>query len=228
MAKTTRPAQSPRRGRRRTRGSLSREEILAGASALIQQRGLADLSMPRLARHLHSGVTSIYWYFRSKDDLLVALAEQVSSALYASLPPVSGGPWDRELESYFVAFREQARRFPVYLELFARHGRLLVSRHAVAEPIVRRLEDEIAVLVRAGLPPEDAAHAYAVCSAFTRGFVLLESQHDSELRNGIERASKTLRHLDWFEVTQVRGKVKDGAVEHFQVGIKLGFRLEDE
>jgi flavin-binding protein dodecin len=51
---------------------------------------------------------------------------------------------------------------------------------------------------------------------------------DQAIRNGIERASRTLRHLDWFEVTQVRGQVKDNAVEHFQVGLKLGFRLEDD
>jgi dodecin len=51
---------------------------------------------------------------------------------------------------------------------------------------------------------------------------------DEAIRNGIQRASRTLRHLDWFEVTQVRGQVKDGAVEHYQVGLKLGFRLEDE
>jgi dodecin len=51
---------------------------------------------------------------------------------------------------------------------------------------------------------------------------------EAAVRNGIRRASRTLRHLDWFEVTQVRGQVKDGAVEHFQVGIKVGFRLEDD
>ena len=51
---------------------------------------------------------------------------------------------------------------------------------------------------------------------------------EQAINNGIQRASKTLRHLDWFEVTQVRGQVKDGAVEHFQVGLKLGFRLEDD
>jgi flavin-binding protein dodecin len=51
---------------------------------------------------------------------------------------------------------------------------------------------------------------------------------DQAIRNGIDRASRTLRHLDWFEVTQVRGQVKDDAVEHFQVGLKLGFRLEDD
>lgn len=47
------------------------------------------------------------------------------------------------------------------------------------------------------------------------------------VRNGVERASSTLRHLDWFEVTEIRGHIADGAVEHFQVGMKIGFRLED-
>ena len=51
---------------------------------------------------------------------------------------------------------------------------------------------------------------------------------DQAIRNGIERAARTLRHIDWFEVTEVRGQVMDGAVEHFQVGLKVGFRLEDE
>jgi len=51
---------------------------------------------------------------------------------------------------------------------------------------------------------------------------------DQAIRNAVERASKTLRHVDWFEMTQVRGQVKDGTVEHFQVGLKVGFRLEDD
>ena len=51
---------------------------------------------------------------------------------------------------------------------------------------------------------------------------------DDAIRNAVARASTTLRHLDWFEVTQVRGQVKDGGVEHFQVSMKLGFRLEDD
>ena len=45
---------------------------------------------------------------------------------------------------------------------------------------------------------------------------------DQAIRNGITRAARTLRHVDWFEVTQVRGQVKDGDVEHFQVGMKVG------
>lgn len=51
---------------------------------------------------------------------------------------------------------------------------------------------------------------------------------EQAIRNGIERAGESLRHIDWFEVTQVRGQARDGEVEHFQVGMKVGFRLEDE
>ena len=50
---------------------------------------------------------------------------------------------------------------------------------------------------------------------------------DAAIRNGIARASQTLRHLDWFEVTEVRGQIVDGSPQHYQVGMKVGFRLED-
>ncbi|MFI0422678.1 dodecin family protein [Spongiactinospora rosea] len=50
---------------------------------------------------------------------------------------------------------------------------------------------------------------------------------DQAIRNGILRASQTLRHLDWFEVTEIRGDITDGQVGRFQVGLKVGFRLED-
>jgi flavin-binding protein dodecin len=47
------------------------------------------------------------------------------------------------------------------------------------------------------------------------------------IRNGVGRASGTIRHLDWFEVTEIRGHILDGEVDHFQVTMKVGFRLED-
>lgn len=50
---------------------------------------------------------------------------------------------------------------------------------------------------------------------------------DAAIRNAIRRAGQTLRHLDWFEVTEVRGQIVDGEVAHYQVGLKVGFRLED-
>jgi dodecin len=50
---------------------------------------------------------------------------------------------------------------------------------------------------------------------------------EAAIRNGVRRAAQTLRHLDWFEVTEVRGQIEDGEVAHLQVTMKVGFRLED-
>ena len=50
---------------------------------------------------------------------------------------------------------------------------------------------------------------------------------DDAIRNPIAEAGKTLRHLDWFEVVQTRGHLADGKVGHFQVVLKVGFRLEN-
>ncbi|MDQ1711850.1 MAG: dodecin [Frankiaceae bacterium] len=51
---------------------------------------------------------------------------------------------------------------------------------------------------------------------------------DQAIRNGLARASRTLRNVDWFEVAEIRGQVVDGAPAHFQVTMKVGFRLDDE
>ena len=50
---------------------------------------------------------------------------------------------------------------------------------------------------------------------------------DPAIRNAIERASKTVQNLGWFEVTEIRGHIEDGGVDHYQVTLKLGFRLNE-
>ena len=47
-------------------------------------------------------------------------------------------------------------------------------------------------------------------------------------QNAVTHASKTLRNLDWFEVTDMRGLIVKGKVKEFQVTLKIGFRLEDQ
>src|SRR2546429_4120091 len=113
MSTATPDAVTPARTRR-ARGSLSAETILDAAEQIVDRDGLHALSMPALARELGSGVTSIYWYFRSKDELVVALADRVEQHLYARLPPVGDGPWDDELVAYFSAYRDLMHRTPVY------------------------------------------------------------------------------------------------------------------
>lgn len=54
-----------------------------------------------------------------------------------------------------------------------------------------------------------------------------EDSVQQAVRNAISRASRTLRNLDWFEVGEIRGHIVDGDVGHFQVTVKIGFRMDD-
>ncbi|MFJ8749098.1 dodecin [Streptomyces sp. NPDC102441] len=55
-----------------------------------------------------------------------------------------------------------------------------------------------------------------------------EESLDAAIRNGVARAAETLHNLDWFEMTQVRGHIEDGRIAHYQVGLKVGFRLDED
>jgi flavin-binding protein dodecin len=49
---------------------------------------------------------------------------------------------------------------------------------------------------------------------------------DEAIRNAIAKAAKTLHKLRWFEVTDIRGHIEDGAIAHWQVSLKVGFSLD--
>ncbi len=50
---------------------------------------------------------------------------------------------------------------------------------------------------------------------------------DDAIRSAIARADKTLRNLDWFQVSEVRGTIKEGQVAQYQVTMKVGFRVDE-
>ncbi|MGB9377937.1 MAG: dodecin [Mycobacteriales bacterium] len=50
---------------------------------------------------------------------------------------------------------------------------------------------------------------------------------DDAIRNAVTRAGRTVRNLDWFEATEIRGHIVEGQVQHFQVTMKVGFRIEE-
>ena len=51
---------------------------------------------------------------------------------------------------------------------------------------------------------------------------------ENAIENAVGRANKTLKNLRWFEVNEIRGHIVDGSVDHWQVGVKIGFTLDDE
>jgi flavin-binding protein dodecin len=50
---------------------------------------------------------------------------------------------------------------------------------------------------------------------------------DDAVRAAIRKASQTIRHIEWFEATEFRGHVQDGDIAHFQVKLRIGFRIEN-
>ncbi|HKB80947.1 MAG TPA: dodecin [Thermoanaerobaculia bacterium] len=54
-----------------------------------------------------------------------------------------------------------------------------------------------------------------------------EASFAEAVSEGVKRASKSLRNMDWFEVTEMRGRIEKGKVSQYQVKIKVGFRLEE-
>jgi len=65
-------------------------------------------------------------------------------------------------------------------------------------------------------------HVYSVTEVYGSSADSL----DAAIRNAVKTASKSLRNLEWFEVSEIRGHIVNNDVGHFQVGVKLGFRYE--
>jgi AcrR family transcriptional regulator len=165
---------------RRARGSLSREEILAAARQFIEEHGLVELSFPRLAKELKAAPTSLYWYFHTKDELLAGLVDEVTREMYLRLEPIGDGPWDEEIVEYHVRFRALLTSSPVYRDVFGYRAQALFGLSRMTPFILRSIEDDLALFVRAGLSPDEAAHVFNLFSVYTRAFVLIEHHSTAE------------------------------------------------
>ncbi|TQM11240.1 TetR family transcriptional regulator [Pseudonocardia kunmingensis] len=155
-----------------SRGSISAEMIVEGAFELAGRDGVDGLSMPKLARHLSIGVTSIYWYFKSKDELLDALTAEALIRFYAQLPTFEELPWDERLREHFRAFRRVFREDDVLCDLILlRSGHFEGNSLAVWWP---RFESILVQLQDAGFSSRAAADAYFVLSVYVRGAVVVE------------------------------------------------------
>ena len=49
---------------------------------------------------------------------------------------------------------------------------------------------------------------------------------EDAVNNAVSRAAKTIRHMRWFEVSEMRGHIQDNKIDHWQVTVKIGFTLD--
>ena len=178
---------------RRPRGSLSSDEILTKAFELVEMESVDELSMPKLARHLGVGVTSIYWYFRSKEELIDALVEQAAIQFDEIMPTFTGYAWDDHLRHYFHAFRRVFIEHPALCDLIVLRAPMRSER--AKELFFRRLERELKVLVDAGFPIREAVRAYKTLSVYTRGCVLQNRLYTAAGQSADDHGRKVLAAL---------------------------------
>ncbi|MEU1550892.1 TetR/AcrR family transcriptional regulator C-terminal domain-containing protein [Nocardia sp. NPDC005745] len=161
---------------RRERGSLNPEDIIDGAFELAEQVSLDNLSMPMLGKHLDVGVTSIYWYFRKKDDLLNAMADRALHQ-HATLfvPFIKADDWQQSLREHARELRKTFLSNPVLCDLVLIRSALSPD---AARQGARQIEHVIAELVAAGLSLEDAVDLYSAIQLHVRGCIVLQRLSD--------------------------------------------------
>ena len=133
---------------RRERGSINPDDIIKGAFELAEEVGIDNLSMPLLGKHLGVGVTSIYWYFRKKDDLLNAMTDRALRQYVFATPYIEAKDWRETLRNHARTMRKTFLGNPILCDLILIRSAL--SPRA-AKLGVQEVEKAIASLAEAGL-----------------------------------------------------------------------------
>jgi AcrR family transcriptional regulator len=160
---------------RRERGSINPDDIINGAFQLAEEVGIDNLSMPLLGKHLGVGVTSIYWYFRKKDDLLNAMTDRALKQYVFATPYVEANDWRETLRNHARTMRKTFLGNPILSDLIL--IRTALSPRA-AKAGALEVEKAIESLVEAGLSPEHAFDVYSAMSVHVRGSVVLQRLYD--------------------------------------------------
>jgi AcrR family transcriptional regulator len=157
---------------RRPRGSITPDDVIAAAFDLATDISLASLNMPKLARHLDVPVTSIYWHFRKKEQLLDAMLDHAVREYHLETTFVDAKTWDEALRTHFRQMRDVFRQNPVLCDLvLMRVGELSPDATRTA---IGRIEAVVETLVEAGFTPDDALEVYLALSVHSRGSALVE------------------------------------------------------
>jgi AcrR family transcriptional regulator len=139
---------------------LSKELIVARALAIIDAEGLAELSTRRLARDLRVSAPSLYNHFRTKEDILDAVADAIVARVDLSM--FGRQEWPAALVEWARAYRAVLAAHP--------HAVPLIARGPGRRPAALRLAETVfGALVDAGWPPRDATSIGAAMRYFVAG-----------------------------------------------------------
>ena len=163
---------------RRKRGSINPEDIVNGAFEVAERVGLDNLSIPALSKHIGIGVTSIYWYFAKKDDLLNAMAGRALKEYAFSTRLVDTVDWRESLRDHSRHMRKTFHSNAILTDLVLIRGALSSEAKRAG---LEQLEQAVATLIRAGLSAEDAFDTYVATTVLVRNSVVLERLYQKTL-----------------------------------------------
>ncbi|HVV29627.1 MAG TPA: TetR/AcrR family transcriptional regulator [Mycobacteriales bacterium] len=215
-----------RRTGRRARGSLSETEILDAALLLIERHGLDALSTPVLARELGAGNTSVYWYFRSKTELLEALVDRLADDLYRQLPELPAETGLEQVEQYYAALRAAVRGRPAFVELLAADPGMVTARTEAVGIAHGRIAQERAAF---DTDHERAERLRSVCFNYTVGYVIVESGVQREAGAGPtdwQEPDPGLDRSEYRVLHDLSGPLAFLSIdeEQFEIGLRLLLR----
>jgi TetR/AcrR family transcriptional regulator, tetracycline repressor protein len=174
------PAANGNHGRA-PRNSLTDERILQEALVLVDEAGLEGLTTRALGNRLGVDSTAVYRHFRSKDDLLTALADHIVGS--AGQPAASGdGSLRGQLRSACLCLRRALLAHPAMTAIVVRRPPRGANTWAVTERA-------LGLLRRAGLSDQDAARAYQALLFYTLSYAMLEAPYAAR---GAEHAAAEL------------------------------------
>ncbi|MFF2389580.1 TetR/AcrR family transcriptional regulator [Agromyces sp. NPDC058104] len=199
------------------RRTVSRDDLIEAAIALVEREGLDALTMRRLAAELDRAPMSLYTHVRNRDDLVDAIVGRLIERL--ELREVPGEPWQETVRRTLRSYRDLAVQLPHSFELLA------LAPYDTS-PVAPHLVAVVASLERAGLGAAEARQILGIVDAYATGFLVVWARSRTAERPGAAGTAPPevsgMRDLDTFDqglealiagldATLVRGAAASGA-----------------
>ncbi|ADG80701.1 Transcriptional regulator, TetR family OS=Tsukamurella paurometabola (strain ATCC 8368 / DSM/ CCUG 35730 / CIP 100753 / JCM 10117 / KCTC 9821 / NBRC 16120/ NCIMB 702349 / NCTC 13040) OX=521096 GN=Tpau_4132 PE=4 SV=1 [Tsukamurella paurometabola] len=158
--------------------AINRQDVLTSAIGVLDQVGLPDLTMRRVAGELGVAPGALYWHIPNKQSLLAAIADTIlADPALAAAASKSRMRWDRQLTGYAHALRTVLRRH--------RDGAEVVSASLASQLGTKNLHAQIAeIATSAGAKPADASAVALTLAHFVVGFTFEEQTREAMSRAG--------------------------------------------
>jgi AcrR family transcriptional regulator len=203
---------------------ITRDQLAERALEILDREGIDGLTMRGLAEALGVGTMTVYGYVRSKEEVLDAAVD----AAVADAPPLTiTGAWREDLRTLVMSAWTMLARHPALVQVRLR-------RPVLRPDALRFGEAGMGILQAAGLPAQDAAHAYRLLFTYTFGFAGLSPPSDPQARHDAAVALAALPPEDFPRLAAAReefGRALAGD-EAFAYGLErildgIGARLAD-